>query len=151
MVSVFARLAAYRKVRRCVERFGYSSRLTDGGFVYDEVGIVSIKSDVGSDGQSGVQRDVAEGKVHYHGNFERQKTFFQNVDKCLTVFFECFGFWIFTVVIDADGNSGDLLEDTGGKEVGQHAIETVGGFVEIFEEENGAFERREIRRAHEPA
>src|SRR5437899_6938298 len=110
--------------------------LTHGGFGNYEVALDGVERRPHPDGQRGVEGDMAKGKAGDDGDFERQQSFPEHVFNCLAIFLGLFGFRVAAILVDADGDAGDLLEQPGVEEMGQHAVEAIRDFVEVFEEED---------------
>ena len=119
--------------------------LLHGGLGDEQVAFHGIKGCADAEGQGGVQRDVAEGQTHHDGDFQGEQSFPEHVFQGLAVFFGVPGIRLMAVGIDADGNARDLLEQPGVEQLGQHPVEAVRHFVQVFEEEDTVLERGLIR------
>ena len=103
---------------------------------------MGVEGDADADRQGGVEGDVAEGQARDDRDFQREQPFLEDIFQRLAVFFGVSGLRVLAIGVDADGDAGDLLEQAGVEELGQHPVEAVRHFVEVFEEEDAVLEGR---------
>ena len=114
--------------------------LFDGGLRDDQVAFDGVEGRAHTYGNGGVQGDVTEGEAGDDGHFQWQQPLLEYVFQRLPVFFGALGLRVLTVHIDADGDTSNLLEQAGVKELGQHPVEAIGHLTQIFEEKDAVLE-----------
>src|SRR5262249_14649755 len=73
---------------------------------------------------------------------EREQSFLEHVLKRLAIFLGLFGLRVTAILVDANGDAGHLLKQTGVEKMRQHAVEAIRDFGKVFEKENAVFEWR---------
>ena len=106
----------------------------------DEVSGIGVQGGHGPDWEGGVLRDMSEGQARHDGTFSGQAFRGRHLPGSGGIPWQSLAFGSLQFGVDADGDAGDLLEQPGVEQLGQHPVKAIGHFVQVFEEEDPVLE-----------